>query len=141
MSKNKTPKREREHSIQESIAKLLLETGHLVIRQNSGVSYENGRYTAFYRILNNGSSSGAADIFAFSNGNAFFVEVKTKSGRLSPKQRNFALLCKKHKMDYIVARDVATVQQYIATGTVPELPKESVKRKTLTLEQLKENLR
>ena len=134
----KQPKRE--HQIQEQIAKLLLQTGHLVIRQNSGASYENGRYTAFYRILNNGSSSGIADIMAISNGHIFFVEVKTKTGRLSPKQHKFAQLCKAFKTDYIIARDVETVQNYIATGIVPELPKEPIKRNTLSLTQLKERL-
>ena len=75
-----------EHRIMNEIRICLSANGCTVFRVNVGKGYTpDGRY------FDTGVPAGFSDLFGFRNtdGKAFFVEVKTKSGRLSPKQKEF----------------------------------------------------
>jgi hypothetical protein len=129
-----------EKTIQTGIEKFLVANGYLVIRINSGIVMDTGRYTAFYRIINNGSSSGVADLIAIKATTIVFVEVKTAKGRLSESQRKFAALCTKYGTPYIVARSVEDVKDYIIGGIIKDLPKAAKKRNNLTTTDLRKQL-
>lgn len=75
-----------EHKIQNEIRIALSEAGCITFRMNVGkMKTPDGRY------FSTGVPVGFSDIFGFrkSDGRAFFIEVKTKKGRLSPYQKTF----------------------------------------------------
>ena len=75
-----------EHRIMNEIRVELSETGCISFRMNVGkMKTPDGRY------FDTGVPVGFSDIFGFrkSDGKAFFIEVKTSKGRLSPKQKIF----------------------------------------------------
>ena len=74
-----------EHSIQNQI-RLALNPYAVIFRANVGSGY-----TADGRYFSTGLPVGFSDLFGFrkSDGKAVFIEVKTKTGRLSEAQKNF----------------------------------------------------
>lgn len=75
-----------EHKIMNEIRTALSEAGCISFRMNVGkMKTPDGRY------FSTGVPVGFSDIFGFrqSDGKAFFIEVKTSKGRLSPKQKIF----------------------------------------------------
>ena len=75
-----------EHRIMNEIRVELSEAGCISFRMNVGkMRTPDGRY------FDTGVPVGFSDIFGFrqSDGKAFFIEVKTSKGRLSPKQKIF----------------------------------------------------
>ena len=73
-----------EHRIMNEIRVELSEAGCISFRMNVGkMKTPDGRY------FDTGVPVGFSDIFGFrqSDGKAFFIEVKTSKGRLSPKQK------------------------------------------------------
>lgn len=75
-----------EHSIMNAIRAALSENGCVSFRMNVGkMRTPDGRY------FDTGVPVGFSDIFGFRecDGRAFFIEVKTKTGRASPKQKAF----------------------------------------------------
>lgn len=75
-----------EHKIQNDIRAVLSQYGCITFRMNVGrVKTPDGRF------FNTGVPVGFSDIFGFrkSDGRAFFIEVKTKTGKLSPEQKEF----------------------------------------------------
>lgn len=81
-----------EHAIQNEI-RLALGSSCQLFRMNVGAAYTlNGNY------FKTGVPKGFSDLFGFrkSDGKAVFIEVKTKSGRLSREQENFIKSMKKN---------------------------------------------
>lgn len=75
-----------EHRIMNEIRICLSANGCTVFRVNVGKGYTpDGRY------FDTGVPAGFSDLFGFrqSDGKVFFIEVKTQTGRLSPKQKIF----------------------------------------------------
>lgn len=75
-----------EHKIMNEIRVALSENGCVTFRMNVGkMRTPDGRY------FDTGVPVGFSDIFGFreSDGKAFFIEVKTKTGKASPKQKAF----------------------------------------------------
>lgn len=74
-----------EHSIQNQI-RLALNPYAVIFRANVGSGY-----TADGRYFSTGLPVGFSDLFGFrkSDGKAIFIEVKTKTGRVSEAQKNF----------------------------------------------------
>lgn len=75
-----------EHRIMNEIRVALSENGCVSFRMNVGkMRTPDGRY------FDTGVPVGFSDIFGFRecDGKAFFIEVKTKTGRASPKQKAF----------------------------------------------------
>jgi hypothetical protein len=75
-----------EHKLMNEIRIALSKAGCVTFRVNVGkMRTPDGRY------FNTGVPVGFSDIFGFrqSDGRAFFIEVKTKSGRVSPAQKQF----------------------------------------------------
>ena len=75
-----------EHRIMNEIRAALSENGCVSFRMNVGkMRTPDGRY------FDTGVPVGFSDIFGFRecDGRAFFIEVKTKTGRASPKQKAF----------------------------------------------------
>lgn len=75
-----------EHSIQNAVRRALSENGCVIFRINVG----KGR-TFDGRYFDTGVPVGFSDLFGVrqSDGKAIFIEVKTKTGRIRPEQKNF----------------------------------------------------
>ena len=75
-----------EHSIQNAVRRALSENGCMIFRINVG----KGR-TFDGRYFGTGVPVGFSDLFGVrrSDGKAIFIEVKTKTGRVRPEQKNF----------------------------------------------------
>ena len=94
-----------ESTIQRQVMQALMAAGCMVVRVNSSVSRTDGdRFLRAYLIGNTGSSAGHADLVAYRDRLAVFVEVKTATGRQSETQTRFADLCQRHRMPYLVVR-------------------------------------
>jgi hypothetical protein len=72
------------------------------------------------RLVAMGLRSGVADLVAMrADGVACFLEVKTKTGRLSPRQKQFSEHCKKMGWHYFVVRSVdEALTAIVACGIV-----------------------
>lgn len=60
-----------------------------------------------------GSVRGIADLYALKNGRSVWIEVKTPAGRLSEHQEKFRDEVLAHGGEYLVARSVEDVEQYL----------------------------
>lgn len=76
---------ESEHKIQNDIRVGLTSAGHIIFRANVGrVRMADGRF------FDTGLPKGFSDLFGVrSDGRAFFIEVKNKTGRVRPEQEKF----------------------------------------------------
>lgn len=73
-----------EHDTQNMIRLKLSELGYAVFRINSGkVRMADGRW------FDTGVPKGFSDLLACKNGRAYFLEVKTLTGKASPEQLKF----------------------------------------------------
>jgi hypothetical protein len=87
-----------ERSLQNKIVKALNLLGYIVIHIPN--QYSLGR------IRDAGVLSGAPDLIVLKDGKVWFLEVKTKSGRLRPSQKAFGKLLYEHGFQYHVVRSV-----------------------------------
>ncbi|RLB08819.1 MAG: hypothetical protein DRG39_08330 [Deltaproteobacteria bacterium] len=72
-------------------------------RQNSGVFiYQDGKKKRLIRC----GTPGVSDIIGFYKNKAFFIEVKTKTGRLTKRQRTFLEAVNKNGQLGVVLRDL-----------------------------------
>jgi len=95
-----------EAEIQKAIIAELIKCGWLVIRFNSVVTQEHGRFVRAYTIENSGKSAGVSDLIAFKGGRYLFLEVKTEKGTLNPNQIAFRDLAARHGCTVHVVRSV-----------------------------------
>lgn len=95
-----------EAEIQKAIIDYLKKAGWLVIRFNSVVTQEHGRFVRAYTIENSGKSAGVSDIIAFKFDRYLFLEVKTETGKLNPNQIAFRDLAQRHGCVVHVVRSV-----------------------------------
>jgi len=95
-----------ERDTQKAILQFLALKKLWAIRLNTGAAmYQTGGKTRFVRF----GSPGLADIAVFTKGGVgvIWVEVKSKTGKLSEAQREFKKQAEEHGHFYIVARDVS----------------------------------
>jgi len=97
---------ESEAEIQKAIITELIKWGWLVIRFNSVVTQEHGRFVRAYTIENSGKSAGVSDIICFKGGRFLFLEVKTATGKLNDNQIAFRDLAASHGCTVHVVRSV-----------------------------------
>jgi len=94
-----------ESAVQKAIVKALDAAGWMVIRINSSVNQtDDGRYLRAYYIQPLGAAKGHADLVAYRNGRAVFLEVKTATGRQSDSQKAFEGCCRRYGMEYYIVR-------------------------------------
>lgn len=100
-----------EHRLQNEIRAVLSENC-IIFRMNVGTARtEDGRY------LSTGVPAGFSDLFGvrLSDGKAVFIEVKTKSGRVSEKQKHFIEVMKNAGAVAGVCRSVQEAVRLIET--------------------------
>lgn len=111
-----------EHTIQDAIIRVLLLKKYMVIRFNSGAfsseterkdGTKSTRFVRFYTIANNKKSAGLSDVWFGKDGKCTYIEVKSKTGRLSKNQEEFIELCNRFKMPIIVADNWEYVLDYV----------------------------
>lgn len=97
-----------EKDIQDSVAKLLMYHGYMVVRINSGVmmSTNTGMPFRAYTIMNTKAKSGLSDLMAFKNNHTLFIEIKTKKGVQSESQKAFEAICKQYGQTYVICRSL-----------------------------------
>lgn len=105
-----------EAEIQKRIVKTLEAAGWLVIRVNSAVqSPDDRRFLRCYYVQNIGASSGHADIVAYRDGRAVFLEVKAAKGRQSDSQKKFQDACQRYGMPYFIVHSPEEALQCLKT--------------------------
>jgi hypothetical protein len=97
-----------ERSLQASIVKELTLLGFLVIHIPN--QYSKGR------VRDAGFVSGAPDLIVLKDGKVFFLEVKTKTGRVRPSQKLFAERLRQHSFDYFVVRSIDDALKAVGYG-------------------------
>ena len=100
--------RNSERSLQTAIVKALNLLGFLVIHIPN--QYSKGR------VRDAGFVSGAPDLIVLKDGKVFFLEVKTKTGRVRPSQKLFAERLRRQGFDYFVVRSLDDVLKAIGYG-------------------------
>jgi len=98
--------RTKETDIQRAICDYLALKGYFFWRQNTGGMFREGRYFSLPKY----SMRGIPDIILIKGGRFIGIEVKNKTGKLSPHQADFARECVKNGGDYIVAKSIDDVQ-------------------------------
>ena len=97
--------------LQNQIAKLLIASGYVVVRVNSGMFKLDKRYIRAYIIKNNGSSSGLPDLIAFKENKYIMLEVKKPGkGKISDSQKTFDKLAEFHRLNYYVVDSLNQVE-------------------------------
>ena len=100
--------RNSERSLQAAIVKALNLLGFLVIHIPNQYSYG--------RVRDAGLVSGAPDLIVLKDGKVFFLEVKTKTGRVRPSQKLFAERLRQHGFDYFVVRSLDQALKAVGYG-------------------------
>lgn len=98
----------KENDIQNAICDYLALRKQCFWRQNSVGVYDPHKKT--FRSLPKYARRGVADIILIDGGHAVFLEVKTKTGRQSPHQKEFQALVEEAGAEYFVVRSVEDVQ-------------------------------
>jgi Holliday junction resolvase len=97
-----------ERSLQATIVKALNLLGFIVIHIPN--QYSKGR------VRDAGFVSGAPDLIVLREGKVFFLEVKTKTGRVRPSQKLFAERLRQHGFDYYVVRSLDDALKAVGYG-------------------------
>ena len=97
-----------ERSLQAAIVKALNLLGFLVIHVPN--QYSKGR------VRDAGFVSGAPDLIVLKDGKVFFLEVKTKTGRVRPSQKLFAERLRRQGFDYFVVRSLDDALKAVGYG-------------------------
>jgi hypothetical protein len=100
--------RNSERSLQAAIVKAFNLLGFLVIHIPNQYSYG--------RVRDAGLVSGAPDLIVLKDGKVFFLEVKTKTGRMRPSQKLFAERLRQHGFDYFVVRSLDDALKAVGYG-------------------------
>jgi len=97
-----------ERSLQTAIVKALDLLGFLVIHIPN--QYSKGR------VRDAGFVSGAPDLIVLKDGKVFFLEVKTKTGRVRASQKLFAERLRRQGFDYFVVRSLDDALKAVGYG-------------------------
>ncbi len=101
------PRHASEADIQNAILDYLTRKGYTCWRQNSmGVYNERG---GFYRKPSKYAVNGVSDIIVLSDGKAYFIEVKSKTGQQSDDQKLFQDFVERAGCEYLLARSLEDV--------------------------------
>ena len=104
-----------ESKLQKEIAHALEDAGYMVIRVNSMTTQANDRWLRAYYVQNIATGAGHSDLVVYKGGRAWFLEVKTASGRQSQSQKRFQACAERYGMPYYVVRTpeeaIACLQQ------------------------------
>lgn len=101
----KKPKTEpSEADIQKKIADIFVRDGWEVVRFNSGMVQDDGRYIAFSRNINSGLTSGIPDLEISKNLRSVRIEVKKPKGKHSKNQILYAQNALKYANPIMVMR-------------------------------------
>lgn len=107
---DKDAKREKyarsESKLQKDIAHALEAAGFMVIRVNSMTTQSDERWLRAYYVQNIASGAGHSDLVAYRNGRAWFLEIKTPTGRQSQSQKRFQACAERYGMSYHVVRSI-----------------------------------
>lgn len=71
------------------------------------------------RLIANGMKVGAADLIASINGRTYYIEVKDRTGKQKPKQKDFEAECAAACVPYGIARSVEDVRSLLVEWGVP----------------------
>lgn len=98
-----------ETDLQNSI-RLALSEKNIIFRANVGLFY-----TKDGRMINSGLPKGFSDLFGFrkKDGKLFFLEIKTKTGKLRKEQKHFLEEMKKYNVIAGVARSIEDAERII----------------------------
>lgn len=104
-----------EAELQSAVIDLLRKAGYLVIRHNSGGTYDRrGRYVQFYHIHGaDKPGSGLPDILALRGGHCLMLEIKRRTGKPSDVQEQFREYAAQHGVTVAVVRSVEDVMPLI----------------------------
>lgn len=106
-----------EGRIQAAILEWLQDQGIFAFRVNNAPIWDrhlNNGYGA-YRSQGKWSALGLSDIIAVINGQAYFIEVKTPTGRQSADQKLFERRARNAGAVYLLARSVDDVRSALTT--------------------------
>ncbi len=94
----------REHAVQKLILDYLSCRNILAFRMNTGAAHFGERFIRFGTV-------GMADILSFPGNYPFpvWIEVKSKTGRMSEYQKSFQALVESHRHRYVLARSLDDV--------------------------------
>lgn len=98
-----------ESDIQATICEYLERKGYRFWRQNTAGIYDTRREV--FRKPNKYSVNGVSDIIVLSEGKAYFIEVKTATGRQSEDQKAFEEFVESAGCEYILARCLEDVME------------------------------
>jgi len=98
-----------EKQIQDQVIELLLFRGWLVIRLNSGVRQEKGRWISFYRIFPGSLTAGLPDIIALKGTQFRLYEVKRPGEKMSESQMKLRKLAERYGIYVTVISDCEEV--------------------------------
>jgi hypothetical protein len=104
--------KESESEIQKKIFTILKYKKKFPIRYNSGVMSVGKRFVRFY-ILWNGKSSGHPDLQFLHNRQIYYVEVKSKKGKLSEEQIEFKQEMEKQGIPVLVYNNWLDMLEYV----------------------------
>ena len=110
----KKPKTEpSEADIQKKIADIFVRDGWEVVRFNSGMVQDDGRYIAFSRNINSGLTSGIPDLEISKNLRSVRIEVKKPKGKHSKNQILYAENALKHRNPIMVMRSPESAYRFL----------------------------
>ena len=110
----KKPKTEpSEADIQKKIADIFVRDGWEVVRFNSGMVQDDGRYIAFSRNINSGLTSGIPDLEISKNLHSVRIEVKKPKGKHSKNQILYAENALKHGNPIMVMRSPESAYMFL----------------------------
>ena len=110
----KKPKTEpSEADIQKKIADIFVRDGWEVVRFNSGMVQDDGRYIAFSRNINSGLTSGIPDLEISKNLRSVRIEVKKPKGKHSKNQILYAENALKHGNPIMVMRSPESAYMFL----------------------------
>lgn len=112
----KKRKRRQEHALQEAVYEALLLDGYVVIWVNSGAQKIGNRFVIFNRWQvagDMGQTGGVSDLIAVGHGRTLFLETKTATGRLSPKQKKFGAAVEAAGGTYVVVREMGDIRPFL----------------------------
>jgi hypothetical protein len=98
-----------ESTIQSSICDYLAIKRYFFYRVNNIPPYDS--VNKHFRKMPKNSRKGVADIFLLHKGIPYFIEVKSKTGVISPDQVLFARDVKENGGIYIIARDIEDIRR------------------------------
>lgn len=105
------PKPRCETDIQREILEALIHSGYMVWRNNSGAFWSHQRQ-AYIKVQGVGRINGVSDILGvLPDGKMLAIEVKSKTGRLTPEQGEFLIKVSNRGGLAFVARSLQDVQK------------------------------